>query len=444
MKQILRIGEGDALFIKYFSLLAVATIMCLEAVQQVSAQVAEPAVTAIPTDSITPLQIGDTIPGYLWDMPLQVVNHPEGKHTITLNDYRGKLIILDFWGTFCSVCIKSMPAIHNVQKQFADEMAVIPVSWSKPNETEQALRDRSPLKPLNLFSVVEAKTLIGIFRHAVVPHYVWISPEGTVIATTASNDVTPENVSAVLHGEKPSYAVKEYIDMEQPLLLSAGALPKEAEIKSYSIFIRGLLPSVGATTKYRKKEGTIYGMGIFNNKIETIYTKILTKMIGAHPGKRLDASGCKDGNTMYSFDFIRPVEQKDSLYQWMLQTLNQVSGYHGQWTQRSRECLILSRYNQSAAFISQGGGQKITLNAGEIEVVNIPIERFIRRLSWEDMSGDRIVVNETGYQGTIDIHLYPPFDDFQNVKRQLNAQGLDIAVGQREVEIFEINNTTLR
>src|SRR5690606_33195356 len=47
---------------------------------------------------IKPLQIGDTIPEALWSLPLQVINHPEGKDTITLNDYRDKkLIILDFW-----------------------------------------------------------------------------------------------------------------------------------------------------------------------------------------------------------------------------------------------------------------------------------------------------------------------------------------------------------
>lgn len=53
----------------------IVTIMCLEAVQQVSAQGAEPAVTAIQMDNIAPLQIGDTIPEYLWHLPLCLANH---------------------------------------------------------------------------------------------------------------------------------------------------------------------------------------------------------------------------------------------------------------------------------------------------------------------------------------------------------------------------------
>ncbi|HAT92785.1 MAG TPA: TlpA family protein disulfide reductase, partial [Sphingobacterium sp.] len=49
---------------------------------------------------IKSLQIGDNIPEELWHLPLQIVNHPDRKGTTTLNDYRGKLIILDFWATW--------------------------------------------------------------------------------------------------------------------------------------------------------------------------------------------------------------------------------------------------------------------------------------------------------------------------------------------------------
>src|SRR5690606_10924 len=55
MKRILRVGEGSALTnhkrkrytIRYISLLAVLTSMCLYAVKQASAQQAEPAATAV-------------------------------------------------------------------------------------------------------------------------------------------------------------------------------------------------------------------------------------------------------------------------------------------------------------------------------------------------------------------------------------------------------------
>src|SRR3546814_2234031 len=108
MKRILRLGDGYALtkhklkpFKKrYIGLLAVLTSMCLYAQAQAPASgVAEPAVLG--RDSITPLPIGDTIPEWMWHLPLQALNHPDEREGLSMNTYRGKLFILDFWANWC-------------------------------------------------------------------------------------------------------------------------------------------------------------------------------------------------------------------------------------------------------------------------------------------------------------------------------------------------------
>lgn len=62
------------------------------------------------------LKMGDTIPQALWDIQLNVVGHQAGAKQLTLRDYKDKkLIILDFWATWCSSCIASFPSLYKLQ-----------------------------------------------------------------------------------------------------------------------------------------------------------------------------------------------------------------------------------------------------------------------------------------------------------------------------------------
>lgn len=39
--------------------------------------------------------------------------------TVTLEQYRGKIVLLDFWATWCKPCVKSMPVLQELYEQFA-------------------------------------------------------------------------------------------------------------------------------------------------------------------------------------------------------------------------------------------------------------------------------------------------------------------------------------
>nr|WP_255431195.1 TlpA disulfide reductase family protein [Pedobacter sp. N36a] len=145
---------------------------------------------------IKPLNIGDTIPEAVWNVPLQVVNHPTGKKTITLNDYRGKLIILDFWATYCSPCIRSLNELDSLQKVFDKEIKVLPVmvydleknalpfikkkNWTWP----------SVVNDTTLNKIVFSKYLLGFGN-------VWIY-DGRLWAIPRPKEINSGNISKVL------------------------------------------------------------------------------------------------------------------------------------------------------------------------------------------------------------------------------------------------------
>ncbi|GGG96514.1 hypothetical protein GCM10007415_34640 [Parapedobacter pyrenivorans] len=154
------------------------------------------------TDSITPLQIGDTIPEALWHLPLQVVNHPEGRDTITLRDYKGKLIILDFWHTGCGACISNFPRLDSLSQLFDDSLLVLPVTFQGRQRVNSFLKKNPLVLNSSLVYAVEDSVLHKAFPHQLLPHYVWIGPHGNVNSYTPSEYVTAINIEKSLH--KPS------------------------------------------------------------------------------------------------------------------------------------------------------------------------------------------------------------------------------------------------
>lgn len=58
----------------------------------------------------------------------------EGK-THDLQDYRGKVVVLNFWGTHCPPCIKEIPSLENLQKKFSlDDFVVLSVNVGEDEE----------------------------------------------------------------------------------------------------------------------------------------------------------------------------------------------------------------------------------------------------------------------------------------------------------------------
>lgn len=51
----------------------------------------------------------------------------EGK-TVKLSDYKGKVVIIDFWATWCPPCRKGIPDLISIQKDFKDDLVIIGIS----------------------------------------------------------------------------------------------------------------------------------------------------------------------------------------------------------------------------------------------------------------------------------------------------------------------------
>ncbi len=171
-------------------------------------------------DDIRPLKIGDKVPDIVFK---QMIGYP--KSTAKLSDFKGKLLILDFWSVYCTVCIAEFPKMTRLQKQFDDKIQILPVGFEddKPrsNIAEFLKRRKGTPAELKLPTAVQSKddkVLQQLFPFTGLPHEIWINSEGILVGITNHFAVAPANINLVLAGKDLSH-IKSIENMNNMKLL---------------------------------------------------------------------------------------------------------------------------------------------------------------------------------------------------------------------------------
>ena len=78
------------------------------------------------TSSVTTTRTNDLAPGFTLKLT-------DGKD-IKLSDHKGKIVIIDFWATWCPPCRRGIPDLVEIQKKYQKEVLIIGISLD--NETK--------------------------------------------------------------------------------------------------------------------------------------------------------------------------------------------------------------------------------------------------------------------------------------------------------------------
>lgn len=132
---------------------------------------------------------GQAVPGF----PFSTVLNAPLKAT-TLDQLKGKLVLIEFWATWCGPCVEAMPHLKQLQQKHAQQLQVITVTDETPKRINQYLTSR----PSNLwFAIDSARALTRLFPHRMIPHTVLISADGKLIAQTTPRAVTDQVIDSL-------------------------------------------------------------------------------------------------------------------------------------------------------------------------------------------------------------------------------------------------------
>ena len=165
---------------------------------------------------IKALKVGDKVPEALWNLPLAVINDSKGKNTIKLANFKSKkLIILDFWATWCAPCIKMLPKLDQYRIKYDQDVAILAIS----DESKERIQAFSSKYKRSIFTVYEDQTLKKYFPRHSLPHSIWIA-NGKLLLSNSSDYITDGNILSAIQG-KPIEEFKkaELVDYQDNIKL---------------------------------------------------------------------------------------------------------------------------------------------------------------------------------------------------------------------------------
>lgn len=407
---------------------------------------------------IKPLKIGDTLPEQLWQQPLNVTNSQQSN--IKLENFKGKLIILDFWATWCGACVSAFEQTDELQKEFGDQLLFIPVTYQERKEVAPFLNKLKQLKQLNLTSVVEDQTLKAYFPNQTLPYYVWIGPDGKVAAITDLKEVNKVNIQQLLKGKDLQVEVKSDVSIpynrNQPLFLNGNGsdgnnlkyhsllasytagLPLQSSVKTEALMGRKI-------TGLNQPLLNLYRLAYRDHGYITVNRTILevdhpekfnTHQTGSNYLKWLEA-----GNG-YCYELLVPPSLIEQSWSFMQQDLGRYfPAYDASIEMRSTDCLVLKRTTATDLIKSKGGPAVMEMTRLGAHIRNEPLSGWLFKmvaLYFQNLSTP--VLDESGYKGNIDLDINAEMTDVAAVNKQLEKYGLQFVEATRPAEYLVIKD----
>jgi thiol-disulfide isomerase/thioredoxin len=374
------------------------------------------------------------------------------KEKVTLSEFKGKFVIIDFWGTFCIPCINAIPKMEQLQRKFGDSLQVLMVATDGFQKAKQFYETRQKAnKPMLLPCAINRK-FVKYFQIKEVSTYVWIDDQGTIKAITDESQITEQRVADFIRGK--SIEVRQKIktvfrDYKNSLVTTANEMDSGSVLynSSFTKYLNGFIPTYSPLTRGRTK------VSVTNLSIALLYRIAFgdtahsiefnrTVIESAHPEKlscpKNEAYETWKFDNTFCYELTVPKEKQKDILKIMQGELKRMFGYNAFEEYRTQKCLVLTAEKDFHFWANKTASPKLVFNTGGITVTNHPFAQFTEMI--RHYMQDKIILDETGITGNVDIFLQAEMNDVNSVMEALKKYGLHLRWENRQVQVLVIKD----
>lgn len=399
-------------------------------------------------------------------VPDMVFGHVESWNNkpVRFSDFKGKLLILDFWTTNCAPCIGAMPKMEEIQKLFPDKIQVILVTRNT-KAAVASLTQRSKILQRNTLPTITNDTLLEkLFPYTGTPTHVWIGKDGKLLFVTGGYNTTAETIQKYLNGATLGFTNEE----SQPgIIPDIGVAINQSEnlgLRCYSLFTgksdvttQTLLSFIWDTANkvigYKAINTDLYGLltapfmtdnESYDNGLylpNRVVWNVKNKYQYIAPDDKSLGDAWRN-QYLYCYELKLPrVAKAEELYRYLAADLKRFFGLTTKLENRKTKCLVLVRTSNQDKIKTKGG--KHFFYAQEdysaFEGVNIkPSEFIIHTFGEVNIQSPLPVVDGTKYNGEIDLNINADLHNLSAVRKELYKYDLDIVEREETIPMIVI------